>query len=131
MLFLTLVLRCYIVGALVVFTVFLQSFWQDKTTPKHHIDSWKVLGLAAIFWPIVVPLACLERYLTKANKNNMKQAPTFDENCNPSPTRLKTDNVIFLNCPLKNPSILDGSFCSIYPNLQASTPYPIERKIRG
>lgn len=132
MLFLTLVLRCYIVGALIVFTVFLQSFWRDKTTPKNHIGSWKVLGLATIFWPIVVPLACLERYLTNASKNNMKQGHTFDvQNCNPNPTQPKIDNVIFLNCPLKNPSVLDGSFCSIYPNLQASSPYPIERKIRG
>lgn len=132
MLFLILVLQCYIVGALLVFTVFLQSFWRDKTTPKNHIGSWKVLGLATILWPLVVPLACLERYLTKVSKNNIKQANTLDvEKCNNSATQPKTNNVIFLNCPLKSPSVLDGSFCPIYPNWQASSPYPIERKIQG
>lgn len=131
MLFFSLVLQCYVVGALVVFTVFLQSFWRDNTTPKNHIGSWKVLGLAAMFWPIVVPFAYLERQLTKSS-NKAEMAHNLDvQKWNDTPARAKTDNVIFINRPPKNFSGLDGSVCPIYPHLQSSSPYPIEKKIQG
>ncbi len=120
MLFLTLILRCYIIVAFVVFLVFLLSFLQDKTTRKNHKGSWKVLGLAAIFWPIVVPLACLERHLKKSSAKTDDSLEV--EEWNDVPAQPKKDNVIYLHRYSKKPPTFDGSGCPIYP---------IEKKIQG
>lgn len=131
MLFLTLILRCYVIAAFVIFMVFLQSFLRDKTTPKNHISSWKALGLIAIFWPIIVSLAGLERYLNKASNHTKKSDTLQIEKQNDIPNRAKNDNVIYLNHDSKKPSTLDGSICPIYPNWQHDSKYPIEKKIQG
>ena len=122
MLFLTLILRCYVVAAFIVFLVFLQSFLRDKTTPKHHKGSWKVLGLAAIFWPIVVPLACLERHLKKSSEKAQRDDSLEVEQWDDVPVQPKKDNVIYLHRYSKKPPTFDGSGCPIYP---------IEKKIQG
>lgn len=106
MLFLTLILRCYLIGAFIVFLVFLQSFLRDKTTPKNHKGSWKVLGLAAIFWPIVVPLACLERHLKKSSGKAHRDGSLQVESGNDVPAQPKKDNVIYLHHYSRKPSTL-------------------------
>lgn len=122
MLFLTLILRCYLVMAFVVFLVFLQSFLRDKTTPKNHKGSWIVLGLAAIFWPIVVPLAGLERHLKKSSEKAQRDVSVEIDKWDDVPAQPKKDNVIYLHRYSKKPHTFDGSGCPIYP---------IEKKIQG
>lgn len=102
MLFFTLAFQYYLVVAFIVFAVFLRIFLKDKSTPKTHIDSWVVIGFSVIFWPIVLPLAHLERQAKKNRKNlylcwnsNLNQPnPTFrNHNTIPFPYwRLKVDS---------------------------------------
>ncbi len=65
---LTLILHSYIVIAFLVFGYFLWVFLTDKSTPNTHMGSWVVLGLATLLWPIVLPLAYLERRVKKPTK---------------------------------------------------------------
>lgn len=65
---LTLILPSYIVIAFLVFGYFLWVFLTDKSTPNTHMGSWIVLGLATLLWPIVLPLAYLERRVKKPTK---------------------------------------------------------------
>lgn len=51
----------YILGAVTTFVVSLSAFLRDRSTPKNHGISWLILLEATFFWPIVVPLSCLER----------------------------------------------------------------------
>jgi len=48
------------------FSYLFWGFFQDKSTAKHDGTSWKVMGVASLFWPIVLPLSYLER---KANRS--------------------------------------------------------------
>jgi len=50
----------YIIGSAVAGMVWLTQFLADKETPKTHLLSWIVLLVAALLWPISVPLACIE-----------------------------------------------------------------------
>ena len=122
MLFLTLILRCYLIGAFVVFLVFLQSFLRDKTTQNNHKASWKALGLVAIFWPIVVPFACVERFFKNFSEKAHKDDSLEVKKRNDVPVQPKKDNVIYLHRYSKKPSTFDGSVCLVYP---------IEKKIQG
>ena len=58
-------LYSYIVIAFLVFGYFLKVFLADKSTSNTHRASWVVLGLATLLWPIVLPLAYLERRVKK------------------------------------------------------------------
>lgn len=70
----------YLLGALGAGTFWLGAFLLDKTTPKTDIQSWVVLGIATLIWPISVPLACLEM-LNKAKHARVKESPVNAE-CN-------------------------------------------------
>ena len=48
-----------------VFLKYLQRFIQDPTTANSDRDSWTVLILASILWPISLPLSALERNVQK------------------------------------------------------------------
>ncbi|EAW35006.1 hypothetical protein L8106_07821 [Lyngbya sp. PCC 8106] len=54
----------YILGAVATFVVSLSTFIGDQSTPKTHGMSWLILLEATLFWPIVLPFACLERLLS-------------------------------------------------------------------
>ncbi|MBE9179988.1 hypothetical protein IQ268_15570 [Oculatella sp. LEGE 06141] len=45
----------YGAGALFVFSVGLNAFLKDSSTPKTHATSWLVLGLATVLWPVTLP----------------------------------------------------------------------------
>ena len=53
----------YLLGAVTTFVVCLSAFLRDQSTPKTHGISWLILLEATFLWPIVLPLACLERFL--------------------------------------------------------------------
>lgn len=61
MIVLTLLIRGYVLVGLIFFSFCFGKFLQDKTAPKTDKNSWIVLGLATIFWPIVIPVSHLER----------------------------------------------------------------------
>ena len=42
------------------------GFLRDQSTAKNDAASWKVMGVASLFWPIALPLSYLER---KANRS--------------------------------------------------------------
>lgn len=52
-----------------IFLKNLQRFIQDPTTANSDRDSWTVLILASLLWPISLPLSALERNLQK-NKSS-------------------------------------------------------------
>ncbi|MEL7037087.1 MAG: hypothetical protein AAFO04_15910 [Cyanobacteria bacterium J06592_8] len=54
----------YLFGAVTTFTVGLSTFLQDHSTPKSHAISWLVLFEATFFWPVVLPIAYLERHVS-------------------------------------------------------------------
>jgi hypothetical protein len=45
----------YLIPAALVFSIALQAFLEDASTPKNHFDSWVLLVLAALLWPITFP----------------------------------------------------------------------------
>ncbi|MGC9527731.1 MAG: hypothetical protein ACP5D7_19530 [Limnospira sp.] len=61
MLVLTLILRGYVAIAILTFAYFFRGFWRDRSTAKTDRSSWQVLGVASLFWPVVLPLSYLER----------------------------------------------------------------------
>jgi hypothetical protein len=61
MTFLTILLVIYGLIGLLNFGIYLILFMQDCSTPKTDRSSWIVLGVASLFWPVVLPLSCLER----------------------------------------------------------------------
>ncbi len=50
----------YLSVSATVFCYWLGLFFADKSTPKTHIQSWLILLIAPLFWPIVVPASILE-----------------------------------------------------------------------
>lgn len=61
MLVFTLILRGYVAIALLTFAYFFRGFWRDRSTAKTDTSSWQVLGIASLFWPVVLPLSYLEK----------------------------------------------------------------------
>ena len=55
------VLSTYIMGTVITLGICLRAFLRDRSTPKTDKMSWIVLLEATLFWPIVLPLACVER----------------------------------------------------------------------
>ncbi|MCU0570318.1 MAG: hypothetical protein MUF49_27570 [Oculatellaceae cyanobacterium Prado106] len=51
--------------ALFLFCIFLGFFLADSSTPKNDAVSWMTLVVAAAFFPVVVPMAVLERLLKR------------------------------------------------------------------
>lgn len=47
-------------GAAVFGVFWLTSFVLDSQTPNMDVRSWILLLVAVLFWPITVPLSCLE-----------------------------------------------------------------------
>ncbi len=78
---LLLLLYSYIVIAFLIFGYFLGVFLADQSTPNTHIASWVVLGLATLFWPIVLPLAYLERRVRKSTEVHDVRPEEPDLNC--------------------------------------------------
>ena len=58
----------YLTIAITVFIYWLGLFIADSSTPKNHLDSWLVLFIAPLFWPIVVPISIWE-LIRKTPKN--------------------------------------------------------------
>ncbi|MDY7023166.1 MAG: hypothetical protein SWJ54_17760 [Cyanobacteriota bacterium] len=61
MMILALLLRGYAIIGVLFFSHGLLKFLADKSTPNSHTSSWIVLGIATVFWPVVLPLSHLER----------------------------------------------------------------------
>lgn len=52
----------YVSGALYFFSIWFQAFQKDTNLSSEQIRlSWIVLTIATIFWPIVAPIANLEK----------------------------------------------------------------------
>ena len=69
----------YLTIASAVFVYFLGFFIADTSTPKNHLDSWLVLLIAPLFWPIVVPMSILELSLQgKLVKNKVQDQNILD-----------------------------------------------------
>ncbi|NJO46560.1 MAG: hypothetical protein HC835_13505 [Oscillatoriales cyanobacterium RM2_1_1] len=62
---LSLLVKGYFLVSLLAFLVYLKAFLQDSSSSKMDYRSWLVAGLAALFWPIVLPLSCLERWVKR------------------------------------------------------------------
>ncbi|PSB30679.1 hypothetical protein C7B82_08385 [Stenomitos frigidus ULC18] len=45
----------YLIPAALVFSTALQAFLEDESTPKTHFDSWIMLIMASLLWPITLP----------------------------------------------------------------------------
>jgi hypothetical protein len=45
----------YFTGAFLVFSILLNAFIKDDSTPKTHVDSWICIIVATAIWPIVLP----------------------------------------------------------------------------
>ncbi|MDY6939862.1 MAG: hypothetical protein SWY16_19690 [Cyanobacteriota bacterium] len=54
------VLTYYTIGAFIVFTIWLSLFWDDRKTPIGDKNSWLVLLVATLGWPIALPLSIIE-----------------------------------------------------------------------
>ena len=56
----------YVVGAFLVFSLSLHSFFKDSSTSKTDPSSWLVLTAATLFWPFVLP-SILRKKFSKAS----------------------------------------------------------------
>lgn len=50
----------YLLGALTTGTLLLVAFLIDETTPIASLSSWIVLSIAALIWPLALPMSCIE-----------------------------------------------------------------------
>ncbi|WP_287313426.1 hypothetical protein [Moorena sp. SIO1G6] len=58
----TVLVGFYIFGALYFFLIWFQAFQKDTNLSHEQIClSWIVLTIATLFWPIVAPIATLEK----------------------------------------------------------------------
>jgi hypothetical protein len=56
----------YFTGAALVFSLLLNAFLKDDTTPKTHAASWVVLAIATVFWPLTLPSMVRKRLQKEA-----------------------------------------------------------------
>lgn len=63
----------YLTIASTVFVYWLGLFMNDDSTPKNHVDSWLVLLIAPLFWPIVVPMSIWELAGKASKKQDLTQ----------------------------------------------------------
>ncbi|MGK7892146.1 MAG: hypothetical protein AB4372_00435 [Xenococcus sp. (in: cyanobacteria)] len=63
----------YLTIASTVFVYWLGLFMRDNSTPKNHLDSWLVLLIAPLFWPIVVPLSICELMGKASGQQDLSQ----------------------------------------------------------
>ena len=63
----------YLTIASIVFVYWLGLFMRDNSTAKNHLDSWLVLLIAPLFWPIVVPLSICELMGKASSKQDLSQ----------------------------------------------------------
>ncbi|EGJ30792.1 MULTISPECIES: hypothetical protein [Moorena] len=69
----------YVSGALYFFSIWFQAFQKDTNlSPDQIRSSWIVLTIASIFWPIVAPIANLEKSSRK--KDSLVQEQELDPN---------------------------------------------------
>jgi hypothetical protein len=45
----------YLTPAALIFSTALHAFLEDESTPKNHFDSWVMLIVASLLWPITLP----------------------------------------------------------------------------
>ena len=58
----------YISGT-IAYAIFLAiNFIKDKDTPKTDVNSWKILLLACLIWPIAIPISYYEIRKKKVEK---------------------------------------------------------------
>jgi len=63
----------YLTIASTVFVYWLGLFLRDDSTPKNHVDSWLVLLIAPLLWPIVVPMSICELAGKASRKQDFSQ----------------------------------------------------------
>ncbi|NEO50845.1 MAG: hypothetical protein F6J98_35370 [Moorea sp. SIO4G2] len=69
----------YVSGALYFFAIWFQAFQKDTNLSPEQIRlSWIVLTIATLFWPIVAPIANLEKSSRK--KDTLDQEQEVDGN---------------------------------------------------
>ncbi|NEO92013.1 MAG: hypothetical protein F6K56_17905 [Moorea sp. SIO3G5] len=67
----------YVSGALYFFSIWFQAFQKDTNLSPEQIRlSWIVLTIATVFWPIVAPIANLEK--TSRKKASLVQEQEVD-----------------------------------------------------
>ncbi len=66
----------YLSGALYCFTIWFKAFQRDSemTAQQRHF-SLKVLLIAILFWPLVVPLSCLEKWASTPSEGETNPQP--------------------------------------------------------
>ncbi|MDJ0661485.1 MAG: hypothetical protein QNJ42_18650 [Crocosphaera sp.] len=69
---LAIVISCYWVIALIVFSLWFKIFWADETTANSDLYSWMVLIIGASLWVVVLPFANLELVMKTYSINNQK-----------------------------------------------------------
>lgn len=60
----------YMFGAVGASVFWLTAFMLDSHTPNTDMYSWLLLFVAVVFWPITVPLSCLELLGKHTKKRN-------------------------------------------------------------
>ncbi|NEO69376.1 hypothetical protein [Moorena sp. SIO3H5] len=69
----------YVSGALYFFSIWFQAFQKDTNLSAEQIRlSWIVLTIATVFWPIVAPIANLEK--SSRTKDTLVNQPEVDAN---------------------------------------------------
>ncbi len=67
----------YLSVSATVFCYWLGLFFADKSTPKTHVQSWLILLIAPLFWPIVVPASIME-LLSKSSSREEQQLGIYE-----------------------------------------------------
>lgn len=79
----------YLSGALYCFTVWFKAFQRDsEMTAQQRHYSLKVLSIAILFWPLVAPLSCLEKWASTPidDETNPQPLPPAPEAATPIPS---------------------------------------------
>ena len=63
----------YLTIASAIFVYWLGAFMADTSTPKNHLDSWLILLIASLSWPLAVPMSILELTRKASKKRELRQ----------------------------------------------------------
>lgn len=68
----------YFAGATLVFSLTLNAFLKDDSTPKNHIPSWITIALATLIWPVVFPSLIRKKLQREEKKLHREESLNLD-----------------------------------------------------
>lgn len=68
-------MTAYLTGATITFSILLNAFLKDTSTPKTHLLSWLVLLIATLLWFVTLPCVIRKQWLAANTTSSLSTDP--------------------------------------------------------